>query len=970
MTLTEVQTMENSLSIGLKDLKIDDVHPDSKNNNIVTSKLYLKLDSALPADTSPSEQMPKLKAADSQISRSSIVDTSSIISSSLLMYQTTKRNSKDSIVESSSSATSPPSPKIASDLLCTEDEIISNLEAEGEDDENDCNTSRSKAMAEGILEVNGEVLGEDLSSDVKKSDEAASITCSSPSRKKKKKKKKWIGICTTNCKYDSVRRMSRRYGMKEVGEDEEWAIFWTDYSVSLDRVMEMKRFQKINHFPGMNEICRKDFLARNLNRLHKLFPKEYNCFPKTWCFPADFSDFQAYCRSKKNKTFICKPESGCQGRGIFLTKNAKDIKPGEHMICQQYVNKCLTIDGFKFDFRLYVLVTSCDPLRIFMYKEGLGRFATKKYCEPTNHNLDEVCMHLTNYAINKNSDDFIRDDVSGSKRKIATVCQWLDEHGYDVPKMWASIEDVVIKTLISAHPILKHNYRTCFPNHVRGSACFEILGFDVMLDKKMKAWVLEVNHSPSFHTDAKLDKEVKEGLLLDTLNLLDLRSVDRKKCLEEDRRRVKERLISKPKSRESRLEEIKTSQQQYQESLEKYENDHLGGFRRIYPAPGYEKYNQYFENSCSLFQMTAAAKAREEAAKAQREEIRMKQEKREAMLKGRPYRPDLKKEAGESGGERKLQSGIVPFRHRPVTRQLTTLTRQISPELGASIDTSKPVEISEDEELERISGLLQRDSLIRSLGVVEQVHRLLHCTPGTTGITKSVLPQEFDKVRHNLELQKQLIPRTDDVIPPIVINSTFRGHNNAVVVPLHRNPIHMYSGKTALASNLYPVTSYNGKQLATESVNRITIRTGSGEQHPGDRIVTNLCAKNNSGSLGGRTGFSPKPLAFAPGLYCRKLEREHSGGTNGQTRFGNSFSKGVRVGLKAYGDKERSSGVSFPLTNGIIGTVLTQQPQTKYPFQQDVAVDWPVHNSALKFQGHKRACSAVTSKRKAPGIYS
>jgi len=53
-------------------------------------------------------------------------------------------------------------------------------------------------------------------------------------------------------------------------------------------------------------------------------------------------------------------------------------------------------------------------------------------------------------------------------------------------------QDVVIKTLISAHPILKHNYRTCFPNHIRGSACFEILGFDVMLDKKLKAWLLEV----------------------------------------------------------------------------------------------------------------------------------------------------------------------------------------------------------------------------------------------------------------------------------------------------------------------------------------------------------------------------------------------------------------------------------------------------------------------------------------------
>ena len=45
--------------------------------------------------------------------------------------------------------------------------------------------------------------------------------------------------------------------------------------------------QKINHFPSMSEICRKDTLARNMNRMCKLFPKDYNVFPKSWCLPAE-----------------------------------------------------------------------------------------------------------------------------------------------------------------------------------------------------------------------------------------------------------------------------------------------------------------------------------------------------------------------------------------------------------------------------------------------------------------------------------------------------------------------------------------------------------------------------------------------------------------------------------------------------------------------------------------------------------
>lgn len=49
-------------------------------------------------------------------------------------------------------------------------------------------------------------------------------------------------------------------------------------------------------------------------------------------------------------------------------------------------------------------------------------------------------MHLTNYAINKHSKDFVRDDETGSKRRIVTVNRWFEENNYPVDKIWADIE--------------------------------------------------------------------------------------------------------------------------------------------------------------------------------------------------------------------------------------------------------------------------------------------------------------------------------------------------------------------------------------------------------------------------------------------------------------------------------------------------------------------------------------------------
>jgi len=70
------------------------------------------------------------------------------------------------------------------------------------------------------------------------------------------------------------------------------------------------------------------------------------------------------------------------------------------------MDKPYLIDGLKFDMRIYVLVYGVDPLRVFVFREGLARFATEEYSGPNKNNMDNMQMHLTNYAINKHAENF------------------------------------------------------------------------------------------------------------------------------------------------------------------------------------------------------------------------------------------------------------------------------------------------------------------------------------------------------------------------------------------------------------------------------------------------------------------------------------------------------------------------------------------------------------------------------------
>ncbi|KAH9492090.1 Tubulin polyglutamylase ttll7 [Bulinus truncatus] len=448
--------------------------------------------------------------------------------------------------------------------------------------------------------------------------------------KKRQRRNDQITVNLSGTRYEVVRQVVEKFGFTITKDDDPTSyLIWNDTFVSPDRISELKPYQHINHFPGMVEVTRKDSLARNMLKMSKVMPDDFNFVPKTWILPTDYTLLQNYAKDmkmrRKSKTFIVKPSNGAQGHGISLYKNAEKIPSAEHFVVQEYLDKPLLLDGYKFDLRIYVLITSCDPLRIFLFNDGLVRLATEKYLTPHETNLNHLFMHLTNYSVNKQSQFYEKNNGhdTGSKRSIRYFNEYLRRSDIDGGLLWRNISDMIVRTLLVAQPHVLHAYRMCRPGVPSGSdsVCFEILGFDIMIDRKLRPWILEINRSPSFGTDENLDYEIKSILLEDTIRLLNIKVSDKRRNMAAQKAQAQKRLFKSSKKIDmqdfSELERKKLDSEKKKEELtellmrirrisakEDFERRHSGQFRKIFPSDDparQERYCNIMTQTFSLF---------------------------------------------------------------------------------------------------------------------------------------------------------------------------------------------------------------------------------------------------------------------------------------------------------------------------------------------------------------------------------
>jgi tubulin polyglutamylase TTLL4 len=437
--------------------------------------------------------------------------------------------------------------------------------------------------------------------------------------------------------YNAITNSLRATNVRKTAASSTWNVFWGEH-LKAQEFAALLPHQRVNHFPGSFELGRKDRLCAHLLRMRRRHPTAYaDVIPETYLTANDYEKQQFFARfhAEPSVVWILKPPNLSCGRGIKLVSASTHAPPKlskkKAYVAQRYVADPFLINGLKFDLRVYVAVTSYDPLRIYLFNDGLVRFCTEKY-STSKSALQNPFGHLTNYSINKknaaafqtNQDDDEADALSSSKWSLEMLFKFLKDSrkAQQLESFQRALDDLIVKTLIAVEDKLA--------SASGGSSGrrngFELYGFDVLLEgESMKPRLLEVNIFPSLSSSSPMDKRIKTVLVSDLFQLVGVPFVDaRREAQQLDKakqerlhgikppRQVTTTILQKEKDAHRRrrtfeellqgsassllLSQIEGEDLQLVKEMEE-ELHRCGHFRRIFPtAQSFDKYSELFDS--------------------------------------------------------------------------------------------------------------------------------------------------------------------------------------------------------------------------------------------------------------------------------------------------------------------------------------------------------------------------------------
>ena len=334
-----------------------------------------------------------------------------------------------------------------------------------------------------------------------------------------------------------IKNAFRRAGMDrtDTSPSSSWTALWSKHQNSF-HLRQMNMLQKVNHFPSSWCIGRKDRLLRTLTSMKRLHGSHFDFHPMGFILPNEKNQFMRYLQnlyhenpSELDQYWIMKPVASSCGKGIRLVtvRDIMNISKKKKMIIQKYLSNPFLINGFKFDLRMYVLLAGVDPMRVYIYNEGLVRLATAPYSLRTKSKY----VHLTNYSINKNSSSYKVSttnqpvETDGSKWSLHTFKEWLSAKvGPErVALTFERIHDILVKTMIAGEGEITSAMNA---NVNYYSNCYELFGCDIFLDEELNPHLIEVNVSPSLTGSTPLDKIIKGKMTSDLFHIVGLYPYD------------------------------------------------------------------------------------------------------------------------------------------------------------------------------------------------------------------------------------------------------------------------------------------------------------------------------------------------------------------------------------------------------------------------------------------------------------
>ncbi|XP_047116406.1 probable tubulin polyglutamylase ttll-15 isoform X1 [Schistocerca piceifrons] len=262
----------------------------------------------------------------------------------------------------------------------------------------------------------------------------------------------------------------------------EWDLLWAhDYPFrTMPELRNLKPHQKVNHFPGSGYITNKvDLSTSNLPYI-----------PAAFRLPRDKEKFLQYAASKPAAVFVQKHN---QHRGIKILSLDEMNLNDDGTFVQEYVSNPLLIDGYKFDIGVYTVLTSVDPLRLYVYGgDILFRFCPVKY-----HPFDPTV--LDKYVV---GDDYLPiwevpslksyyNDLGFSMKESFDA--YMKSIGKDTDKIWNQVDEA-IRNIYLAKEALIIQISSKFKST---SNFFEMVRIDLVLDEDLNVYLMEANMSPN-----------------------------------------------------------------------------------------------------------------------------------------------------------------------------------------------------------------------------------------------------------------------------------------------------------------------------------------------------------------------------------------------------------------------------------------------------------------------------------------